>query len=158
LNQSMQDGDLLMPVWTPAEDTFSKPLFIQKLFELAGSRYRVRDLRQEVVTEARVQSLVLEFEDRSLKLSGLEDTADYGLQMTAIRFDLKALAEKGLNLAQVVTLLRQLADDPSHCARLFREAGMEEKSGYWLVGRQFLDFVQTVYAQQAAQQAIARAA
>ena len=156
LANAMTPGDLLVAVWEGKE----KHPVIGKLYQEAKS-FRVRDLNKELLSNSRIQSLVKSLNTPAVSVSNLEETGDMELNLQGgakVKLDVKLLLQHGVDIAEAVALIRQLADNPELRDEYFRKAGFVAKEGYWEMGTSFVALVERVYAEMAAQKRVAVAA
>ncbi|GEM_PF-6870396 len=154
---AMRSGDLLAVLWNGDR----KPKFVSELYRISGGRkFRVKDLMVKRMTGASVDKLTKGYDVPVMWIGSLtrEEMEISFRQGDKVKLNLKILADYGIDPAQIVTLLRQIADYPALREKLFLEAGFTPREGYWEVGSGFVNLIQSIYQAQAAQQAIKTAA
>ncbi len=160
LSSALKPGDLFVAVWEGDD----KPSVLSQLYREANtSEFQVRDIPKALISEARVQSLTRKIETAPVAISSLYDTSDLELELRGgdkIKLDLSSLIEKGVNPIQVVKLIRALSDNLEARKVLFERIGFKwnEKEGFWTVGKDFTQFLETIYTQSLTQQLVLQAA
>lgn len=76
-----------------------------------------------------------------------------------VRLDLKLLSEHGIDPLQVLSLVRQISDDPALRQTLFLRSGFVSRGEAWEIGANFIRLLaDTIYRQRAARETLEAAA
>lgn len=155
---AMNPGDLVVAV---RQDGVKHPVIDKLLIEAAQRNVRVKTISQELINPDSIGSLVKNFEVQPVSISPWKEGDDVTLDFdgTKIKLNRKTLLSHGVDPLQLVSLIRQLADNPEERKERFLKAGFELQSdGSWVVGNGFVQLIQKIYAEAGAQAAIRRAA
>ncbi|GEM_PF-2587604 len=135
----MREKDSVSVIW---EDR--KPSFISNLRQLVNRKLKVTDVRRETVTDAVLSSLTKNYDVPAIWISAAGQKSEMQVSFAngdKIKLNLEVLAQHGIDPAQVIALLRQIADYPETRRELFIRAGFKPNGDGWEAGE---DFVQTL--------------
>jgi len=162
--QQMKPGELFVGVWDGELNNFNKPAVMAQLYNHANrSSFKVRDMPQELVSDAAIHQLVRHFDTPAISISRSDSSGDLDLNLRngdRIKIDVGALVKNGIDPVSAISLLKQLADNPDVAVRRqnFMKAGFESKGGFWEIGNGLASLIEQVYAEMSAQEKIAAAA
>jgi len=156
----MNPGDLFVAVWKGQANQGKKPPIIAKLYE-AAKHFKVRDVREEILSGAKISAFAKGMDVPAISISSLDDTGDLELVLpegAKVKLNIPLLLANGMDPTKVLSLVRQLADNPATRQHNFELAQFEFKNGVWEVGSSFVSLVQGLYSQMQVQERIAAAA
>jgi SAM-dependent methyltransferase len=157
---AFKPNDSLILIWQNAAPRFLDAVHL----ESRASGLRVRTVRRELGAGT-LFSLVRKYSAKRpdpVWVSGgrfAKDPSPGRLRTVKVRLDLKTLSRHGIDPLQVVSLLRQLSDEPSLRKTLFLNAGFVPQGEVWEIGANFIRLLaDTIYQQKAALDTVESAA
>jgi len=156
---TMKKNEQLIAVWNSLRNKGVVPRLIEKFFK--ARHFKSRAIPDTLFDVKQLRQLLKLWDGAVLVIfssDGNEEVLVDAGNGFRIRFQVRELIAGGLDVGQVVTLIKQIMEDPENAGKHLNRVGVFEKDGFWMVGSGLIRFLESLYDRFMASEEIRTAA
>ena len=144
IDSEMERSDLLVASLT----SNNIPPVISELHKVSKGKYKVRTLQEPLLTQARISELIKPFSVTAVALIDMNHRGELEIQFKhgdRIKIDVHLLMERGVNMPQLIALIRKISSNPLLRKMRYTKAGFSSDGTDFTVDKEFIRVIKSIY-------------